>query len=78
MRKTVDIPDSLHRWVKRRAAIEHVSFEELIVRGIEYVLREPPRKQRKRGRRAKLPLIRSKGPKVYLDNEMIYGTIDFP
>jgi len=79
MRTTVDIPDSLHRRLKRRAANEHVPVRDLIIRGIEYVLKEPARKQEKRARRVKLPIIPSKEPGTfYLDNEMIYGGIDFP
>ena len=77
MRTTVDIPDSLYRRLKSRAASERISARELIVRGIEHALKERP--PRKPGRRVKFPLIRSKQPgTVYLDNEKIFEIIPFP
>jgi len=77
MRTTVDIPDCLYRRLKSRAASERIPARELIVRGIEHVLKERP--PRRSGRRVKLPLIGSKEPgTVYLDNERIFEIIPFP
>ena len=76
MRTTVDIPDPVYRRLKSRAAREGGSAKELILRGVEQVLRGPKRKTR---RRVRLPIVRSKRPgTVRLDNAKIYETISFP
>jgi hypothetical protein len=76
MRTTVDIPDPVYRRLKSRAASEGRSAKELILRGVEQVLKGGNRKGR---RRVKLPLVRSKRPgKVRLDNAKIYDVISFP
>jgi hypothetical protein len=76
MRTTVDIPDPVYRRLKTRAASEGTSAKQLILRGVERVLREP---RRKRGRRVKLPIVRSKEPgTLHLDNAKIYDLISFP
>lgn len=76
MRTTVDIPDSLYRQLKSKAASEGRSVKELILRGVEVELRGKPRR---RSRRVTLPLIRSKNPgSVYLDNDKIFELIPFP
>ena len=76
MRTTVDIPGPVYRRLKSRAASEGSSAKELILRGVEQVLKESGRKPR---RRVKLPIVRSKRPgKVHLDNAKIYEVISFP
>ena len=76
MRTTVDIPGPVYRRLKSRAASEGSSAKELILRGVEQVLKEGRRKLR---RRVKLPIVRSKRPgKVRLDNARIYQVICFP
>lgn len=76
MRTTVDIPDPVYRRLKSRAASEGGSAKELILRGVEHVLKERPRKSRKR---IKLPIIRSKRPgTLRLDNDKIFEIISFP
>ena len=76
MRTTVDIPDPVYRRLKTRAASEGRSAKELILRGVEHVLRG---NHHKAGRRVKLPIVRSKRPgKVRLDNAKIYEIISFP
>lgn len=76
MRTTVDIPDPVYRRLKSRAASEGTSAKELILRGVETVLKVP---RRKRGRRVKLPLVPSKAPgTLQLDNAKIYDIISFP
>lgn len=76
MRSTVDIPDPIYRRLKSRAASEGVSAKELILRGIELILKKGPRKSR---RRMKLPLIRSKQPGTLdIDNAKIFEVIPFP
>jgi predicted CopG family antitoxin len=76
MRTTVDIPDSLYRELKSKAAREKRSVKELILRGVEVELR--PR-SRKRSRRVSLPLVRSKKPgTLEIDNAKIFELIPFP
>lgn len=76
MRTTVDIPDPMYRRLKSRAASEGSSAKELILRGIQQVLRDRRRKTRKKIR---LPIIRSKNPgTLHLDNEKIFEIISFP
>jgi len=76
MRTTVDIPDPVYRRLKSRAASEGSSAKELILRGVKRVLKEGPRKSR---RRVRLPILRSKQPgTLELDNEKIFEIISFP
>jgi len=76
MRTTVDIPDPVYRRLKSRAASEGSSAKALILRAVQLVLQESPRKSRKRVR---LPIIRSKEPgTLKLDNERIFEIISFP
>ena len=76
MRTTVDIPDPVYRRLRTRAASEGRSAKELILRGVEQVLKGNGRKSR---RRVKLPIVRSKRPgKLHLDNAKIYEVISFP
>jgi hypothetical protein len=72
----VDIPDPVYRRLKSRAASEGSSAKELILRGVQEVLKERRRKSR---RRIKLPIIRSKQPgTLELDNDKIFEIISFP
>jgi hypothetical protein len=76
MRTTVDIPDPLYRRLKSKAANEGKSTKDLILRGVQQVLRES---RRKSGRKVSLPIIRSKQPgTLYLDNDKIFQIISFP
>ena len=76
MRTTVDIPDSLYRSLKSKAAQEGRSVKELILRGVEVELQAKPRR---RGCPVTLPLVRSKQPgTVALDNAKIFEIIPFP
>lgn len=76
MRTTVDIPDAVYRHLKIRAAHEGRSAKELILRGVEQVLKG---RRPASGQRVKLPIVRSKRPgRVPLDNAKIYEIISFP
>ncbi len=76
MRTTVDIPDSVYRRLKSRAAQEGRSAKELILQGVEQVLDKPSQKKKKK---IELPLVRSKQPgTLELDNERIFEIISFP
>ena len=72
----MDIPDPVYRRLKARAASEGRSAKELILRGVEQVLKG---NRRKSTGRVRLPIVRSKRPgKVHLDNAKIYEIISFP
>jgi len=76
MRTTVDIPDSLYRSLKSKAASEGRTIKELILRSVEIELQMIPPQRR---RRVTLPLVRSKRPgTVVLDNAKIFEIIPFP
>ncbi len=76
MRTTIDIPDSLYRDLKSKAADEGRTVKELILRGVENELQLRPRR---RHRSVSLPLVRSKRPgSLVLDNAKIFEIIPFP
>ena len=76
MRTTVDIPDSLYRDLKSKAANEGKTVKELILRSVEAELRKRSGRPR---RPVSLPLIRSKKPgTLELDNAKIFEIIPFP
>jgi hypothetical protein len=76
MRTTIDIPDAMYRRLKARAVGEGRSAKMLILQGVEQVLKETPTG---RGRRVKLPLVKSKRPgAIRIDNARIYELISFP
>ena len=72
----MDIPDPIYRRLKTRAANEGSSAKELILRGVEKILKGDGRRARKK---VKLPIVRSRRPgRVRLDNAKIYEIIFFP
>jgi hypothetical protein len=76
MRTTVDIPDPLYRQLKRKAASEGRSVNELILRGIKTGLQGG---SRGRHQYVSLPLIPSGSPGTgSLDNARIFELIPFP
>jgi hypothetical protein len=75
MRTTVDIPDSIYRALKKKAAHEGRSVKELVLRGVELEMRASRQKQSRR----KAPMIDSDQPgSLELDNAKIYEIIPFP
>jgi len=56
VRTTVDIPQTLHDRLKRRAESSGASIRSLIVRAIEETYAEPKKRERVTG-----PMIRGKG-----------------
>jgi plasmid stability protein len=76
MRTTVDIPDPIYRELKSRAAAEGRSVKDLVLRGVESILRDPAKKS---VRRLQLPIFNAGEPgSLELDNEKIYDLIGFP
>lgn len=80
MRTTVDIPDTLYRELKSKAAQEGRSVKELILRSVEGDLRHPTGLMRNgKNPRIRLPILESKEPGVlHLNNERIFDLIGFP
>jgi metal-responsive CopG/Arc/MetJ family transcriptional regulator len=75
MRTTVDIPDELYRAIKVMAAERGGTVRELILEGLEMVLRT----RETAGRRLELPVIRSTQPRSSeINNETIDDVIGFP
>ncbi|MBZ5556335.1 MAG: hypothetical protein LAO77_03565 [Acidobacteriia bacterium] len=76
MRTTVDIPDTVYRRLKTRAAGEGTSVRVLILRGVEHVVQG---KAPAATRRVTPPLLKSKQPgSLRIDNARIYDIIGFP
>jgi hypothetical protein len=74
MRTTVDIPEALHKRLKKKATEEGTTIRELLLRGVEIAIENRPTAHRK----LKLPLIRSKNPgSLHLTNKQI-NDILFP
>ena len=71
----VDIPVSLFRKLKERAAAQGRSVGELILAAIRSSLLDG---KPSRVKKVRFPLILSKGPKVDLTNEQIYERVTFP
>jgi len=80
MRTTVDIPDSLYRELKGKAAKEGRSVKELILRSVEGELRSAATsKLTVKKKKVRLPILKSKEPGIlHLDNERIFDLIGFP
>ena len=75
MRTTVDIPDSLYRALKKKAAHEGHSVKELLLPGGRTAVAD---RTEKKGRR-RPPVIDSDNPgSLDLDNAKIYEIIPFP
>jgi hypothetical protein len=76
MRTTIDIPDSLYRQLRKRAAQDGVSAKAFILRGVEVMLRDGSHAPRQR---VTLPLVPSQRRRpLQLDNARIYRIISFP
>jgi hypothetical protein len=75
VRVTIEIPISLYRRLKKRAAEQRRSIGELVSAGARSILF---RSRRPRSHKVRFPLIVSTGPKVRLTNEQIYERIGFP
>jgi hypothetical protein len=75
VRTTIDIPNSLYRQLKGKAASEGRSVRELVLRAVQLALHAPQKKITPR----KAPIIRSKHPgTLILDNDKIFEIIPFP
>ena len=75
VRTTIDIPDPTYRKLKSKAAAQGRSVKDLILHSVEQEFSGETR----RGKRIKLPIVRSKEPgALHLTNEEIYDIIPFP
>jgi hypothetical protein len=80
MRITIDIPDEIHARLKTLAKEEGTTMRAIVLRAIEAELhRENPPAVPNRGKKFKIPVIRSKRPgSLKLGDEGVYEYIDFP
>jgi len=62
MRTTVDIPDSLYKRAKAKAAMDGVKLKELIARSLIQAME--PEKNKPVRKRIKFPLIKGDGKRV--------------
>ncbi len=77
MRTTIDVPDPLYRELKSKAALDGKSVKELVLRGIEVVVRQE--QLQPKFKKLKLPAIKSKNPgSLKLGKEGVYEYIPFP
>jgi hypothetical protein len=75
MRTTVDIPDTLYRALRKKAAHEGQSVKQLVLREVELELGAKSRARRRR----RPPVIDADKPgSLNLDNAKIYQIISFP
>ena len=78
MRTTIDIPDSVYRAVKIRAASEGTTLREIILEAVAMRLRNGAVPMKAAGR-PRFPVIRSKNPgSLQLGEEGVYEYIPFP
>jgi hypothetical protein len=76
MRTTIDVPDDKYRELKALAANEGSTVKELVLEGVDEVIKA---RNPAPVRRLRLPLIDSDRPgSLQLDNEKIYDLIGFP
>jgi hypothetical protein len=76
MRTTIDIPDSLYRTLKSRAAAEGTSVKAIVLRSVERDLNRPLGGNRTAKR---LPVIKSTAPGTLdLTKVNLYDDVYFP
>jgi hypothetical protein len=73
MKTTIEIPESLFRKAKAKAAMEGLSLRELFIRGLQLALQTTDTSPKKR---ADFPLIRSSRNTPPLRDEQVYAAID--
>jgi len=74
MKTTIEIPETLFRQAKARAAMDGLSLRDLFLRGLQLTLQTPtasPVKQR-----ANFPLIRASKDALPLTDEKIYAALN--
>jgi hypothetical protein len=81
MRTTVDIPDSIYREMKLRAAMEGTTIKTIILEGVVGRLRKTQAEpgEAAKATRPRLPVVQSKAPgSLKLGEEGVYEYIPFP
>lgn len=75
MRTTIDIPDDLFRAAKAKAAIEGRPLKELVLEGLQHVIKKQT-KQKKTKKRTVFPLIHGKDDGQVVTDEMVRKALD--
>jgi len=78
IRTSIDIPQELHRQVRKLAATKGCSARKLILTSIERIVEEENVAQPRRRLRLERGLIRPAGRRIDLTNDQIYDLIEFP
>ncbi len=78
MRTTIDIPDDLFRAAKAKAALEGRPLKELVLEGLNQVVRtpQPNTPAKKRLKRTRFPIIEGKKDGRVLTNDMVQKAIE--
>jgi hypothetical protein len=74
MKTTIEIPESLFRQAKARAALEGLSLREMVLRGLQLALKTPLPETV--GTRVRFPLIPACPDAPRLTSEQVYETLD--
>jgi hypothetical protein len=74
MKTTIEIPETLFRQAKARAAMDGLSLRDLFVRGLQLALQTPPAAQPKR--KANFPFIRASENAPRLTNEQVTAVLN--
>ena len=75
MRTTVDIPDELLRVAKAKAAMEGRTLKDLVIDGLQQVVKQPASEQRTL-RKVEFPIIKSARTGRKITDEMVAEAIE--
>ena len=73
MKTTLEIPDTLFRKVKAKAAMRGLRIKDLVTSALTAYLTAPENRTNRKGKRCPFPLVRGKGGPVLkqMNNELI-------
>lgn len=74
MKTTIEIPESLFRQAKARAALEGISLREFLLRGLQLAVQSAPVAPERS--RVRFPLIRAAAGQGQLTDEAVYAALD--
>ena len=74
MKTTIEIPESLFRQAKAKAAMDGLTLRELFVRGLQMAVQSPTNTLKRQ--RAAFPLIRATKNAPRLSDEQVYTALN--